>query len=294
MKLTVQNLSKSFDNIAAVNHVNLTLESGIYGLLGKNGAGKTTLLKMLAQLIPPTKGRINYNGKEINGNNKKYRKILGYLPQDFGFYPEFTAEEYLHYIGLLKGLNKNEILSISDELLKSVDLYKVRKKKMQGFSGGMVRRVGIAQALLNNPKILILDEPTAGLDPQERIRFRNMIGELAHNRIIILSTHIVTDIELIANNIIMMEYGNVLKQGSVNQCLEEMKNKVWSYLVSKDEYSMLKTNGVVCGMKELNHQIKIRVISDKIPHKDAVAEQPVLEDLFAYYSGRERDKNVSV
>ena len=198
MKLELDGLTKEFGDFTAVNHINLTMTNGVYGLLGVNGAGKTTLMRMLCTLLKPTSGTICCNGKDIFSMDSEYRKLLGYLPQDFGFYPEFTVEDYLLYIGALKGIRPIVAKKRVKELIAKVGLSKVAHKKMKKLSGGMKRRAGIAQAMLNNPKILILDEPTAGLDPNERIRFRNLISELSEDRLVLLSTHIVSDIEYIA------------------------------------------------------------------------------------------------
>ena len=190
MKLEFDDLTKEFGDFTAVNHINLTMTNGVYGLLGVNGAGKTTLMRMLCTLLKPTSGTICCNGKDIFNMDSEYRKLLGYLPQDFGFYPEFTVEDYLLYIAALKGIRPVVAKKRVKELISKVGLSKAAHKKMKKLSGGMKRRAGIAQAMLNNPKILILDEPTAGLDPNERIRFRNLISELSEDRLVLLSTQI--------------------------------------------------------------------------------------------------------
>ena len=195
MELKFDNLTKEFGNFTAVDHLNLTMTKGVYGLLGVNGAGKTTLMRMLCTLLKPTEGRITCDGKDIFEMDGEYRKVLGYLPQDFGFYPEFTVKDYLLYISTLKGIPPAAARKRVKDMILKVGLSKAANKKMKKLSGGMKRRVGIAQAMLNNPKILVLDEPTAGLDPNERIRFRNLISELSEERLVLLSTHIVSDIE---------------------------------------------------------------------------------------------------
>ena len=194
MELKIENLTKEFGQFTAVDHLNITMTSGVYGLLGVNGAGKTTLMRMLCTLLRPTSGKITCNGRDILKMDGKYREILGYLPQDFGYYPDFTVENYLLYIASIKGIRPAVAKKRVRELIAGVGLQKAARKKMKQLSGGMLRRAGIAQAMLNDPKILILDEPTAGLDPNERIRFRNLISELAENRLVLLSTHIVSDI----------------------------------------------------------------------------------------------------
>lgn len=219
MELELDGLTKEFGDFTAVNHINLTMTNGVYGLLGVNGAGKTTLMRMLCTLLKPTSGTICCNGKDIFNMDSEYRKLLGYLPQDFGFYPEFTVEDYLLYIAALKGIRPVVAKKRVKELISKVGLSKAAHKKMKKLSGGMKRRAGIAQAMLNNPKILILDEPTAGLDPNERIRFRNLISELSEDRLVLLSTHIVSDIEYIANEIWLMKDGEVLHKGSIEELL---------------------------------------------------------------------------
>lgn len=211
MKLTVDRITKQYKNKIAVDRMSFELTQGVTGLLGANGAGKTTLMRMMCGILNPTSGEINADGIAVNTEN--YRALLGYLPQDFGYYPEFTAKEFLEYMAALKGLEKKEAKDKISELLELVGLSDVARKKMKTFSGGMKQRVGIAQALLNDPAILILDEPTAGLDPKERVRFRELIEELGKKSIVLLSTHIVSDIEHIADKIIMMKDGSLIWQG---------------------------------------------------------------------------------
>lgn len=197
MELSIECLSKRFGSKIAVNNISVTLQPGVYGLLGANGAGKTTLMRMVCDVLKPTSGRILYNGKEIEQLGEHYRSYLGYLPQDFGYYPDFTAKEYLNFIAAIKGIDTVTAKKQITELLKIVNLSDVAEKKIRTFSGGMKQRLGIAQAVINDPHILVLDEPTAGLDPKERMRFRNLIAELAKDKIVILSTHIVSDIDCV-------------------------------------------------------------------------------------------------
>ena len=211
MELQMVNLTKRFGNFTAVDNMNLRITNGVYGLLGVNGAGKTTLMRMICTLLTPTSGQILCDGKDIFKMEGEYRNLIGYLPQEFGFYPEFSVKDYLLYIANLKGIRPVVAKKRVKELLKQVGLEAAENKKMKKLSGGMKRRVGIAQAILNYPKILILDEPTAGLDPTERVRFRNLISELAEERIVILSTHIVSDVEYIANGILLMKDGRLMR-----------------------------------------------------------------------------------
>ena len=211
MELVIDRLTKQYQNKIAVDRISLTLHKGVYGLLGANGAGKTTLMRMLCGILKPTGGSITLDGVDVS--EEAYRAVLGYLPQDFGYYPEFTGMDFLLYMAALKGLTKDQARSKAKELLKLVALEDVAKKKIKTYSGGMKQRLGIAQALLNDPDILILDEPTAGIDPKERVRFRNLIGELGKDSIVLLSTHIVSDIERVADEILMMKGGQLIFKG---------------------------------------------------------------------------------
>jgi len=212
MRLSVDRLSKQYKNKIAVDRVSFTLSEGVTGLLGANGAGKTTLMRMMTGILVPTSGEITADGIAVQ--TEEYRSLLGYLPQDFGYYPEFTAKEFIQYIAALKGLEKRHAKRKTDELLEVVGLSDVANKKIKTFSGGMKQRVGIAQAIVNDPKILILDEPTAGLDPKERVRFRNLIAEIGKNTIVLFSTHIVSDIDSIAKSLLMMRDGQIIYEGA--------------------------------------------------------------------------------
>ena len=212
MELIIDRVSKQYKNKIAVDRINLTLRKGICGLLGANGAGKTTLMRMICGILTPTSGTITYDGLDVS--EEEYRAVLGYLPQDFGYYPDFSGKDFLLYMAALKGLTKESAKKRVNELLELVSLTDAAKKKIKTYSGGMKQRLGIAQALLNNPQILILDEPTAGLDPKERVRFRNLIAELGKDNIVILSTHIVSDIDRIADRILMMNNGKLVFDGT--------------------------------------------------------------------------------
>ncbi len=212
MRLTVDRLSKQYKNKIAVDRVSFNLTEGVTGLLGANGAGKTTLMRMITGILAPTSGDIIADGIPVQ--TEEYRAILGYLPQDFGYYPEFTAREFVQYIAALKGIDKNTAKRKTDQLLELVGLSDVAGKKIKTFSGGMKQRVGIAQAIINDPKILILDEPTAGLDPKERVRFRNLIADIGKDTIVLFSTHVVSDIEHIASNVMMMRDGQIIYEGA--------------------------------------------------------------------------------
>ena len=279
------NLTKRFGDFTAVDDMNIRITNGVYGLLGANGAGKTTLMRMICTLLTPTSGQILCDGKDIQKMEGEYRNPLGYLPQEFGFYPEFSVKDYLLYIASLKGIRPVVAKKRVKELLEQVGLSKAANKKMKKLSGGMKRRVGIAQAILNNPKILILDEPTAGLDPTERVRFRNMISELSKERIVILSTHIVSDVEYIANEIWLMKNGRLMQQGSLDVVLDSMPEKVWSFVTSQAEAEKFMKQCKVSNMKTDRDGVELRIISAQQPSASAKAVQPNLEDVFLYYFG---------
>ncbi len=285
MELILDNLTKEFDDFIAVNHINLTLTNGVYGLLGVNGAGKTTLMRMLCTLLKPTSGTIYCDGKNIFEMDGEYRRLLGYLPQDFGFYPEFTVKDYLLYIATIKGIPPAVAKKRTKELIKKVGLTSVANRKMKKLSGGMKRRAGIAQAMLNNPKILVLDEPTAGLDPNERIRFRNLISELSEERLVLLSTHIVSDVEYVANEILMMKDGRIVNKGTLDEIIYSMPEKVWTCIVSQHEVSAITKKYKISNMKSEHHGVELRIISSEKPYETAVCVHPSLEDVFLYYFG---------
>jgi ABC-2 type transport system ATP-binding protein len=295
MKLELNDLTKEFGSFTAVNHINLTMTNGVYGLLGVNGAGKTTLMRMLCTLLKPTSGTICYNGKDVFKMDSEYRKLLGYLPQEFGFYPEFTVQDYLLYIAALKGIRPVVAKKRVKELIVKVGLSKAAHKKMKKLSGGMKRRAGIAQAMLNNPQILILDEPTAGLDPNERIRFRNLISELSEERLVLLSTHIVSDIEYIANEIWLMKDGELMHKGTSDEIISSMPETVWECFVEKSMVSGFTKKYRISNMKSEPTGVILRIISHEKPIVDAKSVEASLEDVFLYYFGEKAgDENVEV
>ena len=226
MELRIERLTKQYGRKTAVAELDLTLHRGVYGLLGANGAGKTTLMRLLCDIQVPTSGEIFYDDQEIHGMGEGYRNLLGYLPQDFGYYPDFTAYKFMLYMSAIKGLSRGYARQRSLELLETVGLKEVKDKKIRTFSGGMKQRLGIAQAVLNDPRILILDEPTAGLDPRERVRFRNLISSFAADKIVLLSTHIVSDVEYIAGEILVMKAGALVHRGRPEVILKEIQGKV--------------------------------------------------------------------
>ena len=248
--------------------------------MGENGAGKTTLMRMLCAILEATAGEVFLDGKEITALGADYRDLLGYLPQDFGYYPNYTAKEFLLYMAALKGIPQEEAGKRADELLKVVGLTEAASKKVKTFSGGMKQRVGIAQALLNQPKILILDEPTAGLDPKERVRFRNLISDYANDRIVILSTHIVSDIEAIADEVLLMKKGKLVSQGTVSELTKEAEGKVWELTVSPAEAKIWQERAAVANLRHEGEQVVLRILADDRPAEEAVPCEVTLEDLY--------------
>ena len=291
MELTITNLTKEFAGVKAVDSVSETLTRGVYGLLGVNGAGKTTLMRMLTTLLTPTSGSICWDGEDIFAMEGRYRNILGYLPQDFGFYPNFTVEDYLTYIASIKGLRPAFAKQRVGALLSQVGLTKAANKKMKHLSGGMKRRAGIAQAMLNDPKLLILDEPTAGLDPNERIRFRNLISELSEDRIVLLSTHIVSDVEYIAGKILLMKDGRIPISGSVQELTASMPEQVWQCDVPQERVDAYLRALKVSNVKNTPQGTQLRVVCKEQPTADAVPLVPTLEDVFLCYFGQRGGEN---
>lgn len=285
MELTISDLTKDFGSFRAVDQVTFTMHSGVYGLLGVNGAGKTTLMRMLTTLIRPTGGEIRWDGQDVFRMDSAYRKLLGYLPQDFGYYPDFSIYDYLMYIASIKGIRPAAAKQRALRLLKQVGLSQAGHKKMKTLSGGMKRRVGIAQAMLNDPKILILDEPTAGLDPNERIRFRNLISELSEDRIVLLSTHIVSDIEYIASEILLMKDGRITLSGTAEEVIASMPERVWLFSVPREQVDRYLAAYRVSNLKTTPAGATLRVLSAECPAAGAVETAATLEDVFLHYFG---------
>ncbi|MCP1109716.1 ABC transporter ATP-binding protein [Ohessyouella blattaphilus] len=285
MELCLDRVSKQYRSKNAVDRFSLTFVQGVYGLLGPNGSGKTTLMRMLADVLRPTSGEITAGGVDIHKMDESYRDLLGYLPQDFGYYRDFTAMDFLLYLSALKGIENLHAKRKANELLNAVGLNNEGKSKIRTFSGGMRQRLGIAQALLNDPKILILDEPTAGLDPQERIRFRNLISDLSADRIVLLSTHIVSDIEYIADSVVLMKKGQLLKVGTSDEIAHSVDGKVWTATVSSHAAQRLQAANLIANLQHKNQDVALRIIADECPCGGAVKTASNLEDAYLYYFG---------
>lgn len=290
MELRTDRLTKQFGQKIAIDRVSITMKEGVYGLLGANGAGKTTLMRLLCDIQRPASGEVFYNGRPIQEMGEEYRSLLGYLPQNFGYYPGFTASRFLLYMSSLKGLNKSSAVQRSLELLETVGLSEVKDKKISTFSGGMKQRLGIAQAMLNNPDILVLDEPTAGLDPKERVRFRNLISSFSKNKIVLLSTHIVSDIEYIADEIFVMKEGKMIHQGQPDQITDKIRGFVWECAIPAGQVEEWSKQYIIGNLKNHGESVTLRIVSEKKPALDAVMAEPTLEDLYLYYFNENNEK----
>lgn len=283
MELLIDHVSKQFKDKKAVSDVTLHITPGVWGLLGANGAGKTTLMRIIAGIMKPSSGRIVYDGVPIRTLRERYRDIFGYLPQEFGFYPEFTVKSYLEYIAALKAIPPRKNRRKISELLEMLSLSDVRNKKISKLSGGMKRRVGIAQALLNDPEVLILDEPTSGLDPGERVRFRNLISEFAHDRIVLISTHIVPDVEYIATCNAVMKDGKLLETGTTEELVQSVKGKVWSCVIPAEALQKYEHKLQIVNLRnENNGSVAVRYLAERPLVSGSAPVDPRLEDLYLW------------
>ena len=280
-KIKIRDLNQYYGKKQALKNVNLTIETGMFGLLGRNGAGKTTLMKVLATLLPKTEGHVSVCGRSVS-KAQEVRRITGYLPQDFSMYPNMSVYEAMDYLGVLSGLNKAQRKQRIPELLRRVNLQDDRRKKVKALSGGMKRRLGIAQAILHDPKILIVDEPTAGLDPEERVRFRNLLCEIAEDRIVILSTHIVGDIEATCENIAVLDAGEIIFKGTVAELIDMAEGSVYQAEISKKELELLKKRCIVTSMLTLGNNVMVRFLSDSKPFASAKPCEAGVEDAYMH------------
>jgi ABC-type multidrug transport system ATPase subunit len=283
MHLTIQNLSKQYRRgFFGLCEFDLEVGPGVIGLLGPNGAGKSTLMRMLATITQPTEGTIQWNGVDIVKSPDTLRAILGYLPQDFGIYPNLSALEFLQYMAAIKGLDGLSARRRIDELLVLVNLAEAAKRPLGTYSGGMKQRVGIAQALLNDPQLLIVDEPTVGLDPEERVRFRNLLSDLSGERIVLLSTHIVSDVEATATEIVLIHKGRKLQHAAPEKLLQSLAGQVWQWVVPSEALPALKQKHIFSGTVRRQDGVQVRVVSENAPAAEAVAVPPSLEDVYLH------------
>lgn len=290
MNLEMKMLKKRFEKNIILNDISLALDPGVYGLLGANGSGKTTLMRIICGVIQADEGSIYYNDKNTKEEPDSFRSILGFLPQDFRYYPEFTGLKFMLYIAALKGLDKNQAIKKCDELLQLVGLEDVKNKKVKKYSGGMKQRLGIAQAMINDPEVLILDEPTVGLDPKERVRFRNLISSFSKEKIVILSTHIVSDVEYIADEILILHNGRIKNRGPSTELVKEMEGHVWECSLQPSLVDEVVANYTISNQKHESEKIVLRIISKEKPSEHATMTQPTLEDLYLYYLKEEPEK----
>ena len=286
MELKLNTLTKTYGKKKAVDSVTVNLTPGVYGLLGPNGAGKTTLMHMLCGLMKPTVGTVYFDGTEISVLKEQYRNTLGFLPQNFGYYPDFSVKRFLSYLAYLKGLDRGAATDSIRAVLETTGLTDLADSKIVQLSGGMRQRVGIAQALLNNPDILILDEPTVGLDPAERVRFRNLISSVSCGKITILSTHIVPDVSYIAEQILLIHNGKILYKGSVEMLTEKVRGRVWEAVIAPSLAECIAVQHTIRKMHHTPQGVSLRILAEKCPFEGAQPTCPDLEDAYLFYTGQ--------
>jgi ABC-2 type transport system ATP-binding protein len=287
MELTIERLSKCYGRDFALRELSLRGAPGMLGLVGPNGAGKTTLMRMIATLLEPTAGSIRWNGQDIRTHGQALRQVLGYLPQDFGVYPEFTGRQFLRYLAAMKGLPSSLIHRRVDEVIEIANLEQEADRKLPTYSGGMKQRIGIAQALLNDPELLIVDEPTAGLDPAERVRFRTLLASLTRNRIVLLSTHIISDVEAVASRLVILQEGHVLADTTPEALLARTAGSVWSVTVDQATAMQLQASSQVSTMVNQMHGVTLHIVSPTRPHEAAIVVDPSLEEAYLRAVGKQ-------
>lgn len=285
MELSIRSINKSYKQKQVLRDISLTFTPGVYSFLGANGSGKTTLIRIIINVLKPTSGEIFWNGKEITNLGEEYRELLGYVPQHVGFYPNMKVHSFLEYVAALKGLDKKEIRKKVDYWLKQVNLYEERNQKIRKLSGGMKQRVGIAQAMLNDPKILILDEPTAGLDPKERIRFRSLIASLSVNRIVLYTTHIASDLEGLTDYVCILKEGKLTQLDRPEEVLQTLEGRVWELIIKPSELDHIENQYKVGAIEKTGGQVRVKIYHDNQPSPRAVSKEPTLEDIYLYYFG---------
>ncbi|HYC86425.1 MAG TPA: ABC transporter ATP-binding protein [Chryseosolibacter sp.] len=297
--LKIQNLSKSYSNgrsagmVHALQNVSLTIPPGMYGLLGPNGAGKSTLMRTLATLQEPDEGTIHFGNIDVLKEKEELQKILGYLPQDFGLHPNARAEELLNYFAVLKGIReKQSRREVVEALLKQTNLWDVRRQKLGGFSGGMRQRFGVAIAMLGNPKLIIVDEPTAGLDPAERVRFLNLLSEMGENSVVILSTHIVEDVSELCTRMAVINKGQILLETEPHKAIEDLKGKIWKKVIDKTALERIERKHVILSTKLFGGRTVVHIYSDGFPGNDFEQTTPDLEDVYFKAISQVKSKNV--
>jgi ABC-type multidrug transport system ATPase subunit len=284
MQLVIEHVSKQYHrNVWGLHDVSLEVGPGVLGLLGPNGAGKSTLMRIIATITRPSSGRVLWNGQDIALRPNHLREVLGYLPQDFGVYPHLNATEFLTYLAAVKGLEHKAARQRIDELLQVVNLVDVRKRPLGGYSGGMKQRIGIAQALLNDPQLLIVDEPTVGLDPEERVQFRTLLADLAGSRVVILSTHIVSDVEAAATDLVILYGGGILIQSTPEALLQRTQGKVWEWMIPSRDLPEVRARYHISAMLRRDTGVQVRLLADSAPDRTARQVEPGLEDAYLYH-----------
>jgi ABC-type multidrug transport system ATPase subunit len=286
--IDIKHLTKIYPgNITALQDISLNIQTGVFGLLGPNGSGKTTLMRIMATLLEPTEGEVTISGYDVRRDRPQIRGLLGYLPQDFGLYPHLTAFEMLDYLGLLCNINDAaQRKAIIDNALERVNLTEFRDRKVGTFSGGMRQRLGIAQATLNAPRLLIVDEPTAGLDPEERVRVRSLISELGEGRVVILSTHIVEDVLAVADSLAIMHRGRVVFNGTARELLEQVADHVWQVELDRKELAQLKEKYPITSVLRAREGVQVRLIAEQVDHPNAARAEPSFEDAYIWLMGQ--------